>query len=47
MSLNLIRMECKTHVLHHLIRDYHINFLHKTQYILPYIMEIKFKKDWV
>ena len=30
--------ECKTHVLHHLIRDCHINFLLKTQYILPRII---------
>ena len=28
----------KTHVLHHLIRNCHINFLRKTQYILLHII---------
>ena len=32
---NLVRIWCKIHTLYHPIRDYHISFLLKTQYIIP------------
>jgi len=31
-------MWCKTYVLHHPIRDYHINILLRIQYILPHLI---------
>ena len=33
-----MNIECKTHVLHNLIRDCYISFLLKTQYIAPHII---------
>ena len=36
-SLNLVRIWCKTHVLHHLIKNDYINFLLKTYCIYIYI----------
>ena len=36
MSPNLVRMGCKTHILHYSIRDCYISFSLKTQYILPH-----------
>ena len=49
LSPNLIRMECKTHVIHHLIKYCHISFLLKTQYILPHLdnISINSQLDWI
>ena len=37
-SSNLVRMGCKTYILHHPIKDCHINILFKIQYILPHLI---------
>ena len=37
-EFNSVRMGCKTHVLHHLIIDCHIDILLKIQYILPHLL---------
>ena len=37
-SPNLVRIGCKTHVLHHAIRDCYISILLKIQYILPHLI---------
>ena len=37
-SLNFVRMRYKIHVLYHPIRGYHVNFLLKTQYIIPQLI---------
>ena len=50
-SPNLIRMSCKTYVLHHLIKDCYIIMLLKIQYILPYLItpqySINSQFDWI
>ena len=38
VSPNLVRIGCKTYVLHHPIRNYHINILLKIQYILSHLI---------
>ena len=37
-DLNLVRIGCKTQVLHYSIRDFHISILLKIQYILSHLI---------